>query len=76
MLTRQTNHHRLPVRLPPEIHEKLIEYANEKDCSLNAAIVSILDERLIKGNKTQLEGTSKLSDEIADKVVERLKDTK
>lgn len=46
MQPKQTNYHRLPVRLPPETFQKLEKYAKEKDFSLNFAIIVLLDRAL------------------------------
>ena len=46
MQARQADHHRLPVRLPLTTHAKLVKYATDNHCSLNAAITALLDKAL------------------------------
>lgn len=88
----QENWKRTQVRLPPDVHDELIAYAEQNNLSLNSAMI----ELMVKGLKIKEQGSSlglgsyqgaslglppypgedisKLTDEIADKVVERLKE--
>lgn len=90
----QENWKRTQVRLPPDVHDELIAYAEQNNLSLNSAMI----ELMVKGLKIKEQGSSlglgsyqgegfglppyreggisQLTDEIASKVVELLKNQK
>jgi len=76
LLQKQADYIRTQVRMPPDLHEAASQYAKENGMSLNAVINMFVESGLNPKNNNPIQDTSKLSDEIADKVVERLKDTK
>lgn len=46
MQARQTNHVRIQLRMPPKLHERLVDFSNRNDCSLNSAINTAVDTGL------------------------------
>ena len=72
LLQKQADYIRTQVRMPPDLHEAASLYAKENGMSLNAVINMFVESGLNPKSNDQIQDTSKLSDEIADKVVERL----
>ena len=58
--------------MSPDLHEAASQYAKENGRPLNAVINMFVESGVNPRNHNQIQDTSKLSDEIADKVVERL----
>lgn len=68
---------RTQVRMPQEQYKAIMEHAEQNNLSLNTAMLELMDKGLLSGSdKTSIDSISKISNEIADKVVERLKDQK
>lgn len=40
MQKRQTDYVRVQLRMPPELHERLVDFSTKNDCSLNSAIIA------------------------------------
>lgn len=68
---------RTQIRIPQDDYDAVACYAKENNLSLNTAMLELLGKGLLSSDKkSHLADLSKISDEIADKVVERLKDQK
>ena len=68
---------RTQVRMPQEQYKAIMEHAEQNNLSLNTAMLELMDKGLLSSSdKAPIDSISKISDEIADKVVERLKDQK
>lgn len=72
LLQKQADYIRTQVRMPPDLHEAASLHAKENGMSLNAVINMFVESGLNPKNNNSIQDTSKLSDEIADKIVKRL----
>lgn len=72
LLQKQVEHIRTQVRMPPNLHEAASQYAKANGMSLNTVINMFVELGLNPKSNDQIQDISKLSNEIADKVVERL----
>lgn len=53
LLQTQDTWKRSQVRLPPSLHQAVVEYANDNKMSLNTAIVELLDNGLMNSHELQ-----------------------
>ncbi|AYO54203.1 hypothetical protein [Acinetobacter wuhouensis] len=78
-MSRQNDFIKTQVRLPSDLHQEILKFANNYDFSMNTAIIEAIRAGLIVNSEVGIRASvsprdlSKLSDEIANKVVERLK---
>lgn len=49
----QENWKRTQIRLPPELHEKLTDYADSEAISINSALISMLEHGLLATEQNQ-----------------------
>jgi hypothetical protein len=47
-MQKQTNFIKTQVRLPPELHQELMDFAEESDLSMNSAFIELLKSALLK----------------------------
>lgn len=77
-MSRQNDFIKTQVRLPSDLHQEILKFASNYDFSMNTAIIEAIRAGLIVNSEVGIRASlppsdlSKLSDEIADKVVERL----
>lgn len=73
LLQKQADYIRTQVRMPPDLHEAASQYAKENGMSLNAVINMFVESGINSKSNYQIPDITDLTDEIANKVVERLK---
>lgn len=79
-MSRQNDFIKTQVRLPSDLHQEILKFASDYDFSMNTAIIEAIRAGLIVESEIGIRAPltpndlSKVTDEIADKVVERLKE--
>lgn len=64
LLQTQDTWKRSQVRLPPSLHQAVVEYANDNNMSLNTAIVELLDNGLMNSPTDQTDLLTQILTEI------------